>query len=297
MEATRTEGALPEHCVTASQLVRNFGVWQDHATRHPVYIMHRGRPRLAIASIDILEALCAPGIGRTEWMAERDVLLDAIDDIVVLLDRNDRVIVANHAARAFLKITADRARGQLLAAIAPAALAMFLESTVRRVCDTGITERLEIGSGVARMGLTVAPLASGTAIIARDLSCRDALETAQSALDAVDTALAEIEGVAKVRVNTRGHIVHPTRSFIRITGLPEATLAAVRFVSLIEVGSRVAVAEAVERVIRQDRPCAIDARLLVNGRSPLPVRIGLSPLDRRLTVDGVEAVIVAGGAP
>lgn len=284
---------MPDQCVTASQLVRNFGLWQDRATRQPVYVMHRGRPRLALASIEILEALCAPGVGRTEWMAERDVLLDAVDDIVLLLDGQDRITLANQAGRAFLKTTADASRGQSLATFAPPALATFLGNTVRRVRETAITERLEVGSDAARLGITVAPLVSGTAIIARDMSCRDALDIARSALDAVDTALAEIDGVAKIRVNTRGHVVHPTRSFARITGLPIETLATVRFVSLIEIASRVAVAEAIERVMQHDRPLSVDGRLLINGGPPLRVRIGISPLDRRLEVDGVEAVIVA----
>jgi hypothetical protein len=46
--------------VTASALVRQFGLWQERAARAPVYILHRGRARLALTSIELMEAMCAP---------------------------------------------------------------------------------------------------------------------------------------------------------------------------------------------------------------------------------------------
>lgn len=42
---------------TASDLVRRFGLWSEQATRRPVYIQHRGRPRLVLASVDFIEML------------------------------------------------------------------------------------------------------------------------------------------------------------------------------------------------------------------------------------------------
>lgn len=45
---------------TASDLVRRFGLWSDRATREPVYVLHRGRPRLVLASVELIELLCRP---------------------------------------------------------------------------------------------------------------------------------------------------------------------------------------------------------------------------------------------
>jgi len=45
---------------TASDLVRRFGMWSERATREPVYILHRGRPRLVLASVELMEMLCRP---------------------------------------------------------------------------------------------------------------------------------------------------------------------------------------------------------------------------------------------
>lgn len=45
---------------TASDLVRRFGMWSERATREPVYVLHRGRPRLVLASVELIEMLCRP---------------------------------------------------------------------------------------------------------------------------------------------------------------------------------------------------------------------------------------------
>lgn len=45
---------------TASDLVRRFGVWSARAADAPVYILHRGRPRLVLASVELIDMLCRP---------------------------------------------------------------------------------------------------------------------------------------------------------------------------------------------------------------------------------------------
>jgi len=51
---------------TASDLVRRFGLWSDRATREPVYVLHRGRPRLILASVELIEMLCRPAVPSDE---------------------------------------------------------------------------------------------------------------------------------------------------------------------------------------------------------------------------------------
>ncbi|QDZ07240.1 hypothetical protein FPZ24_06900 [Sphingomonas panacisoli] len=45
---------------TASDLVRRFRMWSDRAESQPVYISHRGRPRLVLASVEMIETLYRP---------------------------------------------------------------------------------------------------------------------------------------------------------------------------------------------------------------------------------------------
>lgn len=53
-----TPPADRDDVTTASNLVRRFGMWRERAAREPVYILHRGRPRLVLASVEFVEMLC-----------------------------------------------------------------------------------------------------------------------------------------------------------------------------------------------------------------------------------------------
>jgi hypothetical protein len=77
-----------------------------------------------------------------------------------------------------------------------------------------------------------------------------------------------------------------------LTGIALETLANVRFVTLLEVGSRVAVADAIEAVIADGTPRGVTARMPVNRADVRPIRIGLSLLRRGVAPDGVAAVLV-----
>ena len=58
---------------TASDLVRRFGVWSERAAREPVYVLHHGRPRLILASVEFIETLQRPReIGSDEDRASFD---------------------------------------------------------------------------------------------------------------------------------------------------------------------------------------------------------------------------------
>src|SRR3546814_8649705 len=43
--------------VSASQLVRRFGHWQNVASERPVFVLHHGNPRWALISIPLLSNL------------------------------------------------------------------------------------------------------------------------------------------------------------------------------------------------------------------------------------------------
>ncbi len=60
--------------VTASDLVRHFGVWQERANRESVYVLHRGRPRFVLTSVEIMQTLCAPHGGMLPGAALADLL-------------------------------------------------------------------------------------------------------------------------------------------------------------------------------------------------------------------------------
>lgn len=280
--------------VTASTLVRQFGLWQERATRAPVYIMHRGRPRLALTSIELIEAICTPPRDPVDGAQP---LLEAIAEIVLIVDPQLIITAMSAAARRYFGV--DDAINRSLDRLAPGPVTDFLTATVARVIDRGIGETVELASSRRpgrRLSIAIQPWGDGAALFAHDVTTQEDLKSAQAHVRAIDQALAVVEDAATARINLRGYLDAPTPSLEALTGIPVETLANVRFVTLLEVGSRVAVAEAIEAVIADGQPRFVAAMMPVNRAGSRPIRIGLSLLRRGVAPDGVAAILI-GDAP
>jgi hypothetical protein len=276
--------------VTASALVRQFGLWQERAARAPVYILHRGRARLALTSIELMEAMCAPSRAPGDSGA---ALLEAIGEIVLIVDENLAIAQISAAARRYFD--ADEAAGLTLGRLAPGPVTDFLVETTERVIARGIAESIEIASSRRpgrRLSIAVQPWGPGAALFARDVTIEEELKDAIDHRRALDSALAAVEDAAAAQINLRGYLDAPTPSLAALTGIAIDALASVRFVTLFEVGSRVAVAEAIEAVIADGQPRSVAAMMPVNRADSRPIRIGLSLLRRGVAPDGVAAILI-----
>jgi len=278
--------------VTASELVRQFGLWQERAVHAPVYVLHRGRPRLALASIELMEALCSARL-RDRGAAGLDALLDAIREIVVIVDGDLAVVRMSGAARRYFDL--DGQAGLTLDRLGGRVVADFLADRARRAIERGLAETVEIAATRRpgrRLSIDILPWGDGAALIAEDITLDDERRAAQGHVRALDDALAAVEDAAAARINLRGYLEDPTPSLAALTGIAVETLASVRFVTLLEVGSRVAVADAIEAVIADGVPRGVTARMPVNRADVRSIRIGLSLLRRGVAPDGVAAVLV-----
>lgn len=280
--------------VTASTLVRQFGLWQERAARSPVYILHRGRARLALTSVELMEAMCAPA---RVAEGDDDALLEAIGDIVLIVDENLAVTRMSAAARRYFD--ADAIPSLTLERLAPGPVTDFLVETTRRVIARGTAETVEIASlrrPGRRLSVAVQPWGPGAALFAHDVTLEEELKDAAGHVRALDQALAVVEDAAAARINLRGYLESPTPSLAALTGIAIEALASVRFVTLLEVGSRVAVAEAIEAVIADGKPRGVSAMMPVNRAGSRPIRIGLSLMRRGVAPDGVAAIIIGDEA-
>ena len=284
--------------VTASALVRQFGLWQDRAGKAPVYVLHRGRPRLALTSIDLLEALCAPPADGDGGSGAVDALLESVQEIVAIVDDALTVIHLSAAARDYWG--GDSGRGLSLDRLLADPVADVLIEAVHRVITRGHAETIEIapaGRPGRRLSITIRPWRHGAALFAHDITVEEELRDARGHVRALDQALAVIEDAAAARINLRGYLDSPTPSLAALTGIALEALGSVRFVTLLELGSRVAVADAIEAVIADGRPRGISAMMPVNRAESRPIRIGLSLLRRGIAPDGVAAILVGDQRP
>lgn len=294
IDPTRTAPA--NQLVTASDLVRHFGLWQDRAVRAPVYVVHRGRPRLVLTSVELMDALCAPhgGAGGAAQPLSADALLRATRDAVVAVDGDGRVTAANAAARDLLGGTLDA--GTELATAWPSP-DDFVAAAAARVAASGVAERLDVagrrGTG-QRLSADIVPLDRGAVLLARDVTAEERARDLEAQQNALATALSASGAAAAANISLRGYVEPPAAGLSALCGLDAAALSASRFTSLLDVRSRAAAGEALEHALGGEAS-ALDVRLLVNRGDPMPARLAFAPRRRGAVVEGATALLMARG--
>lgn len=281
--------APQEHNVTASDLVRHFGVWQERAARAPVYILHRGRPRLVLTSVELMDALCAPRGGPERERDRLSGLLDATHEVILFSDADARLQPASRTARALFGSDATLS-AEALAAQGGA----FLASAIERVLASGIAESIEFVPASRRertWSAEIQPTPDGAVILCRDISAEAEASRRRAEAMALDDSLGALGGVAMARLTLRGHVDGDTRSLAGLTRIDSTALASVRFPVLFDVGSRVGVGEAMDSVLSDGVARSIDAKLLINRGQPLPVRIAISAVRGTAAIEGGLALI------
>lgn len=283
--------------VTASDLVRHFGVWQERANRESVYVLHRGRPRFVLTSVEIMQTLCAPHGGMLPGGADiaksAEPLLDLTRDIMLLVDEGLTLIAASRQARGYFGENA--LRGAALADLLRTTSTALLTEAVRRVMASGLAEEIETAGPYAGRSIAVAidPIGAGACLRVNDVTMVDDIAAIRAAQIADADALAATRLAALGRINLRGYLEPPFAPIAAMAGIDSTSLARTRFVGLIDVGTRIAAGEAIEAAIDTRAPTSVDATLLVCGATPKPVRLGFSPSRRGSRIDAVSVAMVA----
>ncbi|MGY2732575.1 PAS domain-containing protein [Sphingomonas sp. UYP23] len=283
--------ALPaDQSVTASDLVRHFGIWQDRAAQAPLYILHRDRPRFVLTSIETMDALCAAHqlpAPIASAVIDAIPVLDAIGDLVLLTDADGMILASSRAARAYFSALART--GLPVNAIAPSTARADLTAAIRHVIDRGIGERLEIasaGRAARSLELAIEPAGHGVAVIAKD-AARDREMRVVGASDTANIAALVVAGGACITLDSRGRIDHPDAAFAALIDWDPAALRLRLFITVAVEEARTALDAALARVLLGHPAAAIDSVLMTASGATVPVRIGLAPIRHGEDVGGV----------
>ncbi len=283
-----------DNVVTASALVRHFGHWQDRAIHQPVYVIHRGRPRFVLATVELMQALCAPRqvAHDDSYQASFGALLALLPQIVLIADGALRITAMSAAARTyFAQPHGDDVR---LQALVDDPSCERVAQAVGRVLASGHGDDVDATPARypgRRLRLLLHPHPMGVAMLAEDATAADDLREARAAAIADDDACAACAVVASARISLRGHVEQARPSLVALTGLSSTALGGARFTTLIDIADRARVGDAIEHVIRSGGSARVNAVLHTNGAGTLPVIIGLSAIRVGAAVASVAAII------
>lgn len=282
----------PEQQVTASELVRHFGLWQDRAARAPVYIHHRGRLRLVLLSLELMDSICAPHLGSADDREDQlSALVDRFDEALIVFAANGRVRHANTAAHTRFGKGAqiDRTARQL-----SQVSGTFLEDAVARVLASGTGETLDLVPDpypARRLHARIDPFGDGCLLVARDATAAEEARARAAELRALERAIEVSNVAARARINPRGYLLDPDAALARVTGTTAEQLAAARFLTLVAVADRARVADMIDYVFANAAAVGTRAHLLVRGATAVPVALGLAPVERGGRVEEVSILL------
>lgn len=259
------EYASENEQVTASELVRSFGVWQERASRHPVYVVHRGRPKLVLLSVEIMDALCSrtetPEISSEEQVA---ALIDNYEEAVILLDHAAVITHVNRAGRARFPSAKE---GRLLAELSGKG-STFIAGTVKRVLQSGTSETLQVSSP-DRLGrdltIRIDAIPGGCMVVARDATAVEELRDSEAGREAILDAIEASGRTATFRLNQRAALVEPRAAFAAMIGAALEHLPGTRLLALIAVSDRQRVSEMIEHVFDTGGSANAEIEFLVEG--------------------------------
>ncbi|MCM8729992.1 PAS domain-containing protein [Hephaestia sp. GCM10023244] len=289
--------------VSASQLVRRFGHWQNIANERPVFVLHHGNPRWALMSMPLLSSLTdeADRDARAARLAAlHDITLDHMRNMMIVLDSGLVITAINAAARAHFSVSEQDAVGGPLDAIMPETRRALLADAAARVRDTGVGESFDFESGLfvnRRLRARFAPFDHGVVLFLEDMSLADDLAAVRTSADGLAALCAASGRVATGRLTARGLIDDAPDSLAKMVGVGHDQLHGMRLTSIVDVADRPVVNAAIDLVFEHARQTQIATTLLRHGAEPVPVTLALARTDTPHGSLSARYMIVDGSPP
>ncbi|PXA84186.1 hypothetical protein DMC47_41215 [Nostoc sp. 3335mG] len=275
-----------QHSVTAAEITRNFGMWQDRAREAPVVVTHHGRPRCVLLSANSFDALRQPenleARGGQIGLGE-NILAERLDAGFLVLDHLFDVSDANSFAAVLFETARDALIGAHLSELVPDFTDSVVEAQLRRALRYKEAIRTSILLKDERLQVHAFPWPGGLALTIKPAQGDERSEHIEAENAAFRTLIRMDDNVGVAKLTVRGTLAKVDEGFAALTRLDTYRLEGVRLLDLILRQDRMTVGSAIEAVLCGGKRSAVDASLLNNDGDDVPVRILLAALE-----DGIE---------
>lgn len=290
---------LPDKTVSAAELVRSFAVCRDRATLEPLMISNHGRPTHVLMGIEQFRQLSSAGAGRGMPVgpAEGDQvreLADWMDDAVMLLDRDLRVLFANRVAHAVCRVPSGSLNGTMLLEALPNVSGTLLEVHARRTAVSSEPSAADLPSPFvdsAWLRAQTFPVGDRIVMVFRDISEDVQRHRLADVKNALLHAMDVHGGIGYVRASLRGTIERVDAVFCAMLDLPEARLLNVQLVDLLTAASRPLFRESLDAVLRGAGSRRVRADFLSNRGTTVAVVAAMAQLHGAYGAEGAVVLM------
>lgn len=269
-----------EQLVASTEIARNFGSWQEKSSKRPVYILHHGRPRSVLMSVDLYGRLLAGQGNQTareeQLRTQADILLANMERMCVLADRELQIIRINRAAATFLGKSARTLISQPLSALFPEGDGKRIASAAYEAMKSGLPQRLVFKHG-NQFEADIVPFPPGVGLFWSDVTDEREHAARGSEREGAETLLGMMTGCAVGEIHADGMLasVHPTLK--RLLRFPQEMIARTPFADLFDEGSRRRCRLHLAHVLDGKGPVRCRADIVTRDRDAVPVRLFLAP--------------------
>ncbi len=270
--------------VTAGEISRNFGHWQDRALEAPVIVTHHGRPRVAVVSAGLFFGLTGEEAGRESRGRSETALsavLGAMSEAFVAFDDHLRVAVVNHPFEALAGLGAAQLEGLSCAELFPAPCQAMIGEQVLRALKAGEIVEFEASAapgGERRCSMRAFPYPGGVALLMLNRSEERDLRRRFEAAEAFRTATSNLHDLGAARLNVRGAFAELDERFAAMTGFKVEELIDYRLTDVVRPAERHALSARIEAVMRTNEPAVTLATLLVKNGGEREIELSLAPV-------------------
>jgi prevent-host-death family protein len=286
--------------VSAGDISRNFGLWQERAFKGPVIVTHHGRPRVVIVSAERYATFKGDDFFQDEtgvdvkFETALSAVLDNTTEDFISFNDSLIIIAINRVFEATFGLIASHVVGHAFEEVFPRAAQSTIGEQLRRALKTG--EVIEFASSATTedgryYSYRAFPYPSGVAVLIENRTAERESRVERQIANALKTALAESPFVCTIQLNVRGFIREADAAFVKLSGFTAGELDGFRLVDVILPKDRADVTATLEDVLQKGEPRVFTAALLVKGHTEQRVEISAAPILGEAMCEGVVAVI------
>ncbi len=267
-----------DQTVSATEAVRKFSHIRQLAEDHPVHISTNRGDQQTLLSRRFYEDLISPRKDGDDlnYKVQLDLVLDTVDTVIIILDRDMHIVKMNLAARRVLSLSDYAIGGQAISSpITPQH--QYILSRAETVMRTGAAQRFETVASYDEnqiRSIRIIPWQGGVAIFSDDATANRDLRKLKAHHHAVASALSTFQDLGSGVFDGSGRLQSVSAGFKKLLETDDSeTLLGMRFLSLFSSES----CEILDRhMFTSEKTVNLQVDLIAAGTRALPCELALS---------------------
>ena len=281
--------------VTAAEIIRNFGQWQQRALETPLAVTHHGRARVMLIGVDTYERLAArrPPSPADQSTELRQFAENAAEGFFAY-DADLRVTEINQVAANYLGRPRSAVIGTAMDGPEWGAGNPYVASVMRRVLTTGEAAQYEADSTLfpgRRISLRTFPFRGGIATLFTNVTERERLRAGGEKGRATRRAIQRTGRIAVARLDLSGRIMWVDQVFTDLTGFTAIDLQAVRLINCVVPQDRRQTDQFFNEIGAQAKSGVTIAGVIVKSGETRRMKLAGVPLLRQFAPSGLVLMI------